>query len=67
MGLSKHQEYDMDTLGTFLLKMILGLVSPILLSSIEKWVNIYFYVKYTLMILSLFLLTYPFVMSLVRS
>jgi hypothetical protein len=67
MGLSKHQEHGMNVLGIFLLKMVLGLVRRILLSSLEKWVNICLYAKYTLMILSLVLRTNPFVMSLARS
>jgi hypothetical protein len=33
MGLSRHQEYDMNDIGTSLLKMVLGLVRQILLSS----------------------------------
>jgi hypothetical protein len=66
MGLSKHQEYGMNILEIFLLKMILGLVRPILLSSLEKWEKIYLYAKYILMILSLVLLTNPFVMSLAK-
>jgi hypothetical protein len=36
IGLSKHQEHDMNALEIFLLKMVLGLVRPILLSSLEK-------------------------------
>jgi hypothetical protein len=40
MGLSKHQEHDMNDLGTYLLKMVLGLVRPTLLSSLEKWVKV---------------------------
>jgi hypothetical protein len=66
MGLSKHQEYDMNILGTFLLKIILGLVRPTLLSSLEKWVNICLYAKFMLMILYLVLLTNSFVMSLAK-
>jgi hypothetical protein len=66
MGLSKHQEYDMNILGTFLLKIILGLVRPTLLSSLEKWVNICLYSKFMLMILYLVLLTNYFVMSLAK-
>jgi hypothetical protein len=31
MGLSKHQEHGMNVLGTSLLKIVLGLVSPTLL------------------------------------
>jgi hypothetical protein len=67
MGLSKHQEYGVNALEIFSLKMILGLVRRILLSSLERWVNIYLYAKYMLMILSLVLLTNPFVMSLAKS
>jgi hypothetical protein len=66
MGLSKHQEYDMNILGTFLLKIILELVRPTLLSSLEKWVNICLYAKFMLMILYLVLLTNSFVMSLAK-
>jgi hypothetical protein len=36
MGLSKYEEHGMNALGTFLLKIVLGLVRPILLSSLEK-------------------------------
>jgi hypothetical protein len=43
MGLSKHQQRGMNVLGTFLLKMVLGLVRPTLLSSLEKWVKICLY------------------------
>jgi hypothetical protein len=67
MGLSKHQEHGMNALEIFLLKMVLGLVRPILLSSLEKWEKICLYVKYMLMILSLVLLTNPFVKSLAKS
>jgi hypothetical protein len=66
VGLSKHQEYGMNVLGTFLLKMVLGLVRPTLLSSLEKWVNICLYAKSMLMILYLILLANPFVMSLAK-
>jgi hypothetical protein len=66
MGLSKHQEHDMNALGTFLLKMVLGLVRLTLLSSLEKWVKICLYVKSMLTILYLVLLTNPFVMSLAK-
>jgi hypothetical protein len=66
MGLSKHQEHGMNALGTFLLKMVLGLVRPTLLSSLEKWVKIWLYAKSMLMILYLVLLTNPFVMSLAK-
>jgi hypothetical protein len=36
MGLSKHQEHGMNGLGIFSLKIILGLVRQILLSSLES-------------------------------
>jgi hypothetical protein len=65
-GLSKHQEHGMNALETFLLKMVLVLVRPILLSSLKKWVKIYLYAKYMLIILYLILLTNPFVMSLAK-
>jgi hypothetical protein len=41
----------------FLIKMTLGLVRQIILSSLERWINICLYAKYTLIILSLVLLT----------
>jgi hypothetical protein len=66
MSLSKHQEYGMNALETTLLKMVLGLVRPTLLSSLEKWVKICLYAKFMLMILYLVLLINPFVMSLVK-
>jgi hypothetical protein len=66
MSLSKHQEYGMNDLGIFLLKMVLELVRPTLLSLLGKWEKICLYVKYTLMILSLVLLTNPFVKSLAK-
>jgi hypothetical protein len=59
MGLSKHQEHDMNDLETFLLKIVLGLVRPTLLSSLEKWAKICLYAKSILMILYLVLLTNP--------
>jgi hypothetical protein len=55
MGLSNHQEHGMNTLEAFLLKTVLGLVRPILLSSLEKWVKICLYAKIMLMILYYFL------------
>jgi hypothetical protein len=67
MGLNKHQEHGMNALEIFLLKIVLGLVRPILLSSLEKWEKIHLYDNYMLMILSLVLLTNPFVMSLAKS
>jgi hypothetical protein len=67
MGLSKHQEHGMNILGIFLLKMVLGLVRRILLSSLERWEKIYLYAKYMLMILYLVLLTHSFVMILAKS
>jgi hypothetical protein len=66
MSLSKHQEYGMNDLGIFLLKIVLELVRPTLLSLLGKWEKICLYVKYTLMILSLVLLTNPFVKSLAK-
>jgi hypothetical protein len=66
MGLSKHQEHGMNDLVIFLLKMVLGLVRPTLLSLLEKWEKICLYAKYTSMILSLVLLTNPFVKSLTK-
>jgi hypothetical protein len=56
MGLSNHQEYGMNALGTFSLKMVLRLVKQIQLSLLKRWVKIYLYAKYTLMILSFVLL-----------
>jgi hypothetical protein len=66
MGLRKHQEHGMNVLGISLLKMDLQLVRLTLLSSLEKWLKIYLYAKFMLMILYLVLLTNPFVMSLVK-
>jgi hypothetical protein len=66
MGLSKHQEYGINALGTSLLKIVLVLVRLTLLSSLEKWVKICLYAKSMLTILYLVLLTNPFVMSLVK-
>jgi hypothetical protein len=60
MGVSNHQEHDMNALGTSLLKIVLGLVRPTLLSSLEKWVKICLYAKSMLMILYLVLLTNSF-------
>jgi hypothetical protein len=56
----------MNALGIFSLKIVLELVRGIPLSSLEKWIKICLYVKYMLMILSLALITNPFVMSLVK-
>jgi hypothetical protein len=67
MGLSKHQEHGMNALGISLLKIVIGLVRPTLLSSLERWEKIWLYAKYTLMILFLVLLTNYFMMSLARS
>jgi hypothetical protein len=36
MGLSKHQEHGINVLGTSLLKIVLGLVRPTLLSSLKN-------------------------------
>jgi hypothetical protein len=67
MGLNKLQGHDMNVLGVFLLEIVLGLVRRIPHSSLEKWVKIYLYVKYMLMISFLALLMPTFVKSLVRS
>jgi hypothetical protein len=67
MGLNKLQEHGMNSLEIFLLKIVLGLVRWIPHSSLERWVKIYLYVKYMLMISSLVLLINLFVMSLARS
>jgi hypothetical protein len=67
MGLNKLQEHDMNALGIFLLKMVLGLVRQILHSSLEKWAKIYLCTKYILMISFLILLINSLVMSLARS
>jgi hypothetical protein len=61
----KYQEHGMNALGTSLLKIVLGLVRPTLLSSLEKWVKIYLYVKSILMILYLVLLTNSVVISMI--
>jgi hypothetical protein len=66
MVLSKHQEHGINALGTFLLKIVLGLVRRTLLSSLEKWAKICLYAKSILTILYLILLTNPFVMSLAK-
>jgi hypothetical protein len=66
MSLSKHQEYGMNALGIFLFKMVLGLVRSSILSLLEKWEKICLYARYTLMILSLVLLTNPFVKGLAK-
>jgi hypothetical protein len=58
---------SMNVLGIFLLKMVLGLVRRILLSSLGKQTKIYLCAKYMLMISFLVLLINPFVMSLARS
>jgi hypothetical protein len=65
-GLNQAQEHGINALGIFLLKMVLGLGRLTLLSSLEKWEKIYLCAKYTLMILSLVLLTNPFVKSLAK-
>jgi hypothetical protein len=36
MSLSKHQEHGINVLGTSLLKIVLGLVRPTLLSSLKN-------------------------------
>jgi hypothetical protein len=66
-GLKRTPRAGMNALEIFLLKMILGLVRPILPSSLKKWEKICLYAKYMLMILSLALVTNPFVMSFEKS
>jgi hypothetical protein len=66
IGLSKHQEYGINILWAFLLKIVLALVRPTLLYSLEKWVKIYLYDKSMLMILYLVLLINHFMVSLVK-
>jgi hypothetical protein len=59
--------YGLYALWIFLLKIVSGLVRQILLSSLERWAKICLYAKYMLMILSLIVLTNPFVRSLEKS
>jgi hypothetical protein len=66
-GLKQASRAWYECLRFFLMKMVLGLVRPILLSSLEKWEKICLYAKYILMILSLVLPTNLFVMSLTKS
>jgi hypothetical protein len=67
MSLSKHQEYGINVLEISSLKMVLDLVRTIILSSLERWIKMYLYAKYALMILSLVLVTNPFLMTLAKS
>jgi hypothetical protein len=67
MDLSKFLEHGMNVLGIFSPKIVLRLVKPILLSSVERLTNIYSFVKFMLMTQYLILLINLFVMSLVRS
>jgi hypothetical protein len=48
MGLSKLLEYGMNALGIFSLILILRLVNPILLSSLERLTRIYSFAKFML-------------------
>jgi hypothetical protein len=66
-GLKQAPRAWYKCLRDFLIEMVLELVRRIPHSSLKKWVKIYLYTKYTLMILSLVLLTNPFVVSLARS
>jgi hypothetical protein len=43
MGLSKLLEHDMNAVGIFSLKMVLRLVKPILLSSLERLIRTYLF------------------------
>jgi hypothetical protein len=65
-GLKQAPRAWYECLRTSLLKIILGLIRPTLLSSLEKWVKICLYAKSMLMILYLILLTNPSVMSLAK-
>jgi hypothetical protein len=49
MGLSKLQEHGMNALGIFSLNFFKKLVNPILLSSLERLIKIYSFVKFMLM------------------
>jgi hypothetical protein len=46
MGLSKHLDHGMNALGIFLPKMVLKLVKPILLSSLERLTDLFIYQIY---------------------
>jgi hypothetical protein len=65
-GLKQAPRAWYEYLRDFLIENILGLISPTLLSSLEKWVKIFLYAKSILMILYLVLLTNLFVMSLAK-
>jgi hypothetical protein len=49
MGLIKLQEHGMNALGIFSLNFLKKLVNPILLSSLERLIKIYSFVKFMLM------------------
>jgi hypothetical protein len=66
-GLKQAPRAWYDCLRDFLIESVLGLVRKILLSSLERCVQICMYAKYMLMTLSLVILTNPFVMSLAKS
>jgi hypothetical protein len=66
-GLKQAPRAWYECLRDFLIHSGLGLVRSILLSSQEKWEKICLYARYALMILSLVLLTNPFVKSLAKS
>jgi hypothetical protein len=66
-GLKQAPRAWYDCLRDFLIENVLGLVRQILLSSLERCVQICMYAKYMLMTLSLVILTNPFVMSLAKS
>jgi hypothetical protein len=67
MGLSKLLEHSMNALVIFSPKMILKLVKPILLSSLERLTKTYLFAKFMLMTSYLVLLINLFVMSSIRS
>jgi hypothetical protein len=67
MGISKHQEHDMNTQEIFLLQIPSKMEKYILLSLLKLLTMICLYAKIMLMILYLGLLTKPIFKSLVGS
>jgi hypothetical protein len=67
MGSNKLQEYGMNALGIFLLKMGFRIRTTDSTLFTKKWAKIYLCAKYMLMISFFVLLINPFVMSLARS
>jgi nitrate reductase gamma subunit len=64
MGLSKHQEHDMNDLEIFLSKINLKLEKSIRHSSPREWSKVHLFAKYMLMILFLAQQTVHIVKSL---